>query len=119
MARVVREILCIPASSSSSERVFSVGSLICNQRRTNLSPKRVEQLAVLKLNAKAVQDYEEAHGIPEKKQSPASDDFEIETDVVSLHLSPEEVEDEFDLEYEEFVPEEEGEHVGVGNIELD
>ncbi len=117
MARVVREILCIPASSSSSERVFSVGSLICNQRRSNLSPKRVEQLAILKLNAKAVQDYEEAHGIPEQKQSPASDDFEIEKDDVSLYLSPEQVEDEFDLEYEEFVPEEEGE--AVGNIELD
>ena len=118
MARVVREILCIPASSSSSERVFSVGSLICSQRRSNLSRKRVEQLAILKLNKKVVREYEEKHGIPEKKHSPSPDDFEVEEDL-NLYLSPEEVEDEFDLEGYEEVDDDEEEEEDLPVIELD
>ena len=83
------------------------------QRQGSLSPKRIEQLDILKLNEKVVRVYEEHHGIPEKKPSPASDDFEIKEDFLHMNLGP--VEDEFDLEYEEFSEEEED----LPDIELD
>lgn len=116
MAKVVREILCIPASSSSSERVFSTGSLICSQRRGHLSPRRVEQLAILKLNEKAVRDYEELYGIPERKHTPTPDDFELEEDFnLTLNLDEDDV--DIDFEYEEY-DDDEAEEV-MPDIELD
>jgi len=55
LSRVAREILAIPASSASSERVFSVGSLMCTARRSNLKPDKVSDLMLLKLNAETVE----------------------------------------------------------------
>lgn len=49
---LVRTLLAIPATSSTSERVFSAASFIENKRRTVLSRQRVEELVVLKYTAK-------------------------------------------------------------------
>lgn len=76
---MAREILCIPASSSSSERAFSVGGLICTKNRNNLSPKKVEELA---LNSAALKNYIDKNGVPEKKHTIRVDDFELEEDFV-------------------------------------
>jgi len=50
MSQVARSVLCIPASSASSERAFSMAGQIVNEKRTNLDPKRVEMLAYIKEN---------------------------------------------------------------------
>ena len=81
LAKVAREILCIPASSSSSERAFSVGGLICTKNTNNLSPKKVEELALNKLNNAALKNYIDKNGVPEKKHFVKVDDFELEEDI--------------------------------------
>jgi len=55
LSQVAREILAIPASSASSERVFSVGSLVCSARRSRLLPDKVADLMLLKLNSNTVE----------------------------------------------------------------
>ena len=49
-------ILAIPASSSKSERVFSVGGLIVTCRRGSLAPTK---LVVLKENRRKVEEFKE------------------------------------------------------------
>lgn len=38
VAKVARKYLCIPASSAPSERVFSLGKLVLERRRWNMTP---------------------------------------------------------------------------------
>jgi len=47
LARLARMILCIPATSASSERTFSRAGLIVTEKRTRLDPKRVNDLLVI------------------------------------------------------------------------
>ena len=106
MSKAVRGRYCIPAASSSSERAFSVGGLICSQRRGRLSPKKIEELVIIKLNQAAVKAYKDKHGVPKMDVIPNQDDFELEE-----VTDDEEVDDEdvFDLEYEELTEESEEE----------
>ena len=39
MSQAVRELLCVPASSSASECAFSIGGLICSQKRNGKPDK--------------------------------------------------------------------------------
>merc|ERR1711879_387484 len=50
LRKVAREILCIPASSSKSERVFSTSGKVCNDRRMRLKPSMVEDLTIMTEN---------------------------------------------------------------------
>ena len=100
MSQAARELLCVPASSSASERAFSIGGLICSQRRCNLSPKRIEELANIKLNYFDVKSYVDKNGKPKKNDLvPDDEDFGLEE--VNNLLSEEDVESDLDLEYEE------------------
>ena len=56
LARIAREILACPASSASSERVFSVTGLVCSNKRKWLSNSHIEDLAIINLNHKKLQD---------------------------------------------------------------
>ena len=47
---VVKQYLCIPASSTSSERAFSIANNIVTKRRNRLLPENVEMLTFLKNN---------------------------------------------------------------------
>lgn len=47
LARLARSVLCIPASSSSSERVFSAAGRTIEQRRTALKPATVDAVLFL------------------------------------------------------------------------
>uniref|UniRef100_A0A3B3H584 HAT C-terminal dimerisation domain-containing protein n=1 Tax=Oryzias latipes TaxID=8090 RepID=A0A3B3H584_ORYLA len=46
-AKLARSVLCIPASSSSSERVFSAAGRTIDQRRTSLKPGTVDAILFL------------------------------------------------------------------------
>lgn len=47
LAQLARQVLCVPASSSSSERVFSEAGRTIEERRTRLSPSSVNALLFL------------------------------------------------------------------------
>ena len=47
LARLARSVLCIPASSSSSERVFRAAGRTIEQRRTALKPATVDVILFL------------------------------------------------------------------------
>ena len=80
-----------------------MGSLVCSQRRGRLSPKKIKELAIIKLNHAAVKLYKEKYGkIPEMDVTPANDDFKME-EVSDIE---DEGEEDYDLEYEELTEDE-------------
>lgn len=50
---VFKKIMCIPATSSPSERDFSIASMTFCQKRTNLNTSKLDSLLVLKSNMEA------------------------------------------------------------------
>ena len=101
MSQAVGEVLCVPASSSASERAFSIGGLICSQRRGHLSPKKIEEQANIKLNHFAVKSYLDKHGKPMKSTAnPDDKDFGLEEEDSDI-FNEEDANSDFDLEYEE------------------
>ncbi|KAF1756592.1 hypothetical protein GCK72_013045 [Caenorhabditis remanei] len=52
LKKMALEFLCVPATSSESERLFSLSGLICSPRRTNLTPERLDQLTFCSQNIK-------------------------------------------------------------------
>ena len=56
LARLTRQVLAIPVSSASSERVFSSAGNICTLRRTNLSVSKIERLVFMKENSKLLDE---------------------------------------------------------------
>ena len=55
LAKVARSILCIPASSAESERVFSAASNIVTEKRTRILPKNLDGLITIKSNIRFIQ----------------------------------------------------------------
>ena len=58
LARLARKILAIPASSATSERVFSTAGEICSERRTNLSVTNIEMLVYMKENMRELNNHD-------------------------------------------------------------
>ena len=50
LSKVAKKVLTVPASSAKSERVFSTGGNFVTKKRSRLSPKKVEELIVIKEN---------------------------------------------------------------------
>ena len=50
MAVIARKLLAIPATSTASERVFSVCGVTMSDRRARLNPETLEKLIFLKYN---------------------------------------------------------------------
>lgn len=50
LAKVARVYLAIPASNTTSERVFSMAGHIIQKRRTNLSPQNVDKILFVHFN---------------------------------------------------------------------
>ena len=63
LEQLAREVLSIPASSSSSERSFSAGTRACSAKRHNIFPKRISDLMILIVNEEDVENYREKYGI--------------------------------------------------------
>lgn len=51
LSKLARSFLCIPATSTPSERIFSAAGNICSQKRASLSRDHVEMLTFLCLNS--------------------------------------------------------------------
>ena len=54
LAKVARKYLCIPATSASSERVFSVAGLASHDRRSRISPDKLDKVIFINKNMKGV-----------------------------------------------------------------
>lgn len=50
LSKLAKSFLCIPATSTPSERIFSAAGNICSQKRASLSPRHVEMLTFLAMN---------------------------------------------------------------------
>lgn len=50
LSKVAKSLLCIPATSTPAERIFSAAGNICSQKRACLTPEHVEMLTFLCLN---------------------------------------------------------------------
>ena len=50
VARLARKFLCVPASSTPSERAFSKSGQVADQRRSSLTPDNVNMFVVLNKN---------------------------------------------------------------------
>ena len=63
LSNIFFQVLSVPASSATCERVFSSAGQVCSKRRGRLSPERIEQLTVLKINQKKVEEFKKIHDI--------------------------------------------------------
>ena len=54
LAKVAWKYLCIPATSASSERVFSVAGLASHDRRSRISPTKLDKVIFINKNMKGV-----------------------------------------------------------------
>ena len=50
LSNLARSLLCIPATSTPVERIFSVAGNICSQKRTSLTREHVDMLTFLSMN---------------------------------------------------------------------
>ncbi|XP_039464809.1 E3 SUMO-protein ligase ZBED1-like [Oreochromis aureus] len=50
LSKLAKSFLCIPATSTPSERIFSTAGNICSQKRASLSAEHVEKLTFLSMN---------------------------------------------------------------------
>lgn len=103
LTKIARRVFAIPASSATSERVFSIGSLICSAKRSRLLPDKLADLMLLKLNSMNVAKYNEKYKY-EKKFTPAQTDNIIRIDLEAMD-NP-----EIDINREGFVEDIEGDH---------
>ena len=55
MAKMARSVLCIPASSAESERVFSAASNTISEKRSHVLPDNLNDLLLLKSNSQFIQ----------------------------------------------------------------
>ena len=103
LSRAVREVLSIPASQTTSERAFSVGSYICNPKRNKFKPEKIEELITMKLNQDAVKDYLAIHNVPllAKPSNDTTIDYDMIPYIDEMNLSDNE--DEEDNSEEEVV----------------
>jgi len=56
LAKFAMKYLAIPASSIKSERTFSTGSLVVDQKRTSLNVDKVEALIICKENMQLLEN---------------------------------------------------------------
>ena len=65
---MVKQYLCVPASSTSSERSFSIAGNIVTERRNRLLPENVEMLTFLKINFEYIPLVTEVKDIDEESK---------------------------------------------------
>ena len=50
LAQIAEDILCIPATSTPSERLFSISGLLASGVMSNISPINLEKRVLIKVN---------------------------------------------------------------------
>ncbi len=89
LAPLAREVLCVPATSTPSERVFSTSGLVVDQRRSLMTPKLVDALVFLHRNMHLLEQKVQPPSHPAGLPEPQSFIFEAAGDmepVEDMHL---------------------------------
>lgn len=69
LSALARRVLCIPATSASSERIFSEAGLVVSKKRTNLRSDNVKELIFLKHNMPIADEWVAAASAKPSKRS--------------------------------------------------
>lgn len=86
LARMVLDILPIPASSVSSERLFSCAKQVSTDRRTQLAPNVFEAIEALNLNwSRSIEDHARIN-------SARTEEIELDEDLAQFLVLEEEEE---------------------------
>ncbi|XP_065197184.1 zinc finger BED domain-containing protein 4-like [Sycon ciliatum] len=80
LAKVAKAILCVPATSVPSERVFSAAGHIVSKRRAGLSEESVDALIFLQQN-KSLKVHT-SHAVPPEFRAPVTEEAPVALDVV-------------------------------------
>ena len=63
LSKVAKKVLTIPASSAKSEKVFSTGgNFVTKKKKYGITPKKVEELIIIKENNEQLEDFKENGG---------------------------------------------------------
>ena len=57
LSYLARFVLCIPAASSKSERVFSTAGQIVTAKRASLNAEKVEDLVIMTCNSRLLEEF--------------------------------------------------------------
>ena len=55
---LARFVLCVPAASSKSERVFSVAGQVVTGKRASLGSEKVEDLVIMACNSRLINEFD-------------------------------------------------------------
>jgi len=93
LSSCAREVLCLPVSSSSSERAFSIGGQVLMPRRCSLKSNKIEDLCIIKINQDRVENYVEKYKMTKEKVdiNDVRADNDEEGDILEDEVSMEEV----------------------------
>ena len=81
LSKLARQILCIPAASSKSERVFSVGGNTVSTKRGRLGDITVQNLVLVACNMRLLKEMEgEEKFSDEELEEPAEENSDDESD---------------------------------------
>ena len=81
LSKLARQILCIPAASSKSERVFSVGGNTVSNKRGRLGAITVQNLVLVASNMRLLKEMEEEEKFSDEElEEPAEDNSDEESD---------------------------------------
>ena len=94
LSGIAKKVLTVPASSSKSERVFSVGGNIVTSKRNRLAPSKVENLVIIKENKTQIEEFKkrESYKLKDSRSKPFG---KISVEQVLANLQFEEAEDMF------------------------
>ena len=68
LSKCAKYILAIPASSATSERIFSAGGLTVTNLRSSLDESKVEDILNVRLNLPKVENYQQVFASKNKKR---------------------------------------------------
>ena len=121
LSKVAKQVLSIPCSSAKSERVFSTGTMMVTKRRNRLGASRIENLLIIKENAKLIEEYKASTGrvivpnddafkavVIETDNSqvvppPTSSIFNADEDQTNEEIYEDSTDDEFDVVFDSIV----------------
>ena len=121
LSKVAKQVLGIPCSSAKSERVFSTGTMMVTKRRNRLGATRIENLLVIKENAKLIEEFKAStdrvintkddafkavvieKDISQVAPPPISRIFDDDEDISNQETLEDSTDDEFDVVFDSIV----------------
>ena len=81
LAKIATQLLAIPATSTASERVFSVYGNIHTERRCRLQPETLEKLLFLKYNTRLIHEVDSDYRVVQNERIHYSSKVKVKVNV--------------------------------------